>query len=286
MRPSMISRSGRAASQLCTACRNEAIRTSSKNFPAPASFALALKATRPTSTQQQPQSKAISRRWITTWRSTSSSSSAATAAESSSNQTPKQNKTPPYYALFPQTLPDGAPPNGPFKIDLRSLKREFLRLQAASHPDFHHSGGSSQSEAELAARRNAEKASAIINAAYKTLSSPLLRAQYLLSELYGINLADDESGSQSGGGATDPELLMTVLEAREVIEEAEREEDLEELRGVNEGRIEEAEERISEALKAGDIDAAREETVRLRYWVNIRDGIQNWEKGRGVVLHH
>lgn len=79
---------------------------------------------------------------------------------------------------------------------------------------------------------------------------------------------------------------MTVLEAREVIEEAEREEDLEELWGVNEQRIEEVEERIGAAFKEGDVEAVREEAVRLRYWVNIREGINNWEKGKGVVLHH
>ncbi|KAM7195885.1 HSCB C-terminal oligomerization domain containing protein [Naviculisporaceae sp. PSN 640] len=285
MRSTFMSRSGRAASHLCSTCQKEAILPARSTVPRALSVSTTL-FSQQTATRKQPVPNRLSQRWISHSRPTqSSSSSPANASPSSPKQLPKK-PIPPYYALFPQTLPDGPPPKGPFEIDLRSLKREFLRLQAASHPDFHHSGGTTQSDSEAALRREAEKTSALINAAYKTLSSPLLRAQYLLHELYGINLADDESGSQSGVGGTDPELLMTVLEAREAIEEAEREEDLDELRGVNEGRIEESVARIGEAFGREDVDAAREETVRLRYWVNIREGINNWEKGKGVVLHH
>ena len=240
MRPSTISGSGRAVSQLCSACRKEIIRsavaTSPRNFSSAPVGAVAAKTSRQTATVSATQKQATNpRRWLSHFRplahAAASPSATPTDQQQSSSQPPdpQQNKPPPFYALFPETLPDGPPPSGPFHIDLRSLKREFLRLQATSHPDFHHSGGSTQSDSELAARRQAEKTSALINTAYKTLSSPLLRAQYLLHELHGINLADDESGSQSGDGGTDPELLMTVLEAREVIEEAEREEDLEEL---------------------------------------------------------
>lgn len=79
---------------------------------------------------------------------------------------------------------------------------------------------------------------------------------------------------------------MTVLEAREVIEEADSEADLEEVRVVNEGRIEECEQRLGEALERGDVQGAKEEAVRLRYWVNIREGVRGWERGKPVVLQH
>ncbi|KAL6159466.1 molecular chaperone [Exserohilum turcicum] len=186
----------------------------------------------------------------------------------STNQSPQVPQT--HYDFFPSTLPDGPPPNGPFAIDLSALKREFLQLQARAHPDLH----------PQANKKRAEATSARINEAYKTLQNPLLRAQYLLS-LRGIQVADDETAK-----VEDPDLLMEVLEARESIEEAEREEDLEEMRERNEERIAQSTEILDSAFKQDDLDAAKSEAVKLRYWVNIRESIENWEKGAPVVLQH
>jgi molecular chaperone HscB len=107
-----------------------------------------------------------------------------------------------------------------------------------------------------------------------------LRAQYLLS-LRGIDTAEDETAK-----VEDPELLLEVLEARESIEEAEREEDLEGMRDSNEQRIAESTQTIDEAFKNDDLQSAKEEAVKLRYWVNIKESIENWEKGVPVVLQH
>ncbi|KAL1795230.1 hypothetical protein ACET3X_007046 [Alternaria dauci] len=175
-----------------------------------------------------------------------------------------------HYSFFPNALPSGPPPNGPFAIDLSALKKEFLQLQARAHPDLH----------PQADKKRAEALSARINEAYKTLQNPLLRAQYLLS-LRGIEVAEDETAK-----VDDRELLMEVLEARESIEEAESEEDLVEMRERNEERIAESTEIIDQAFKRDDLDAAKSEAVKLRYWVNIRESIENWEKGVPVVLQH
>ncbi|EMD85179.1 hypothetical protein COCC4DRAFT_34869 [Bipolaris maydis ATCC 48331] len=201
------------------------------------------------------------------------------STSSSSNTVEKPFETKPsavaqapqtHYSFFPASLPDGPPPNGPFAIDLAALKREFLQLQARAHPDLH----------PQADKKRAEATSARINEAYKTLQNPLLRAQYLLS-LRGIEVAEDETAK-----VDDPELLMEVLEARESIEEAEREEDLEEMRQRNEERIAQSTEVIDKAFKEDDLDAAKSEAVKLRYWVNIKESIENWEKGVPVVLQH
>jgi molecular chaperone HscB len=216
----------------------------------------------------------------------------ALAADADADKRPASlsPSVPLFYSLFPETLPNGPPPSGPFAVDIRKLRREFLRLQAASHPDFHHSAsGASNAESTAAAahspaRRAAEAASATINEAYKTLSSPLLRAQYLLQQQHGIDLAADEAGSASG--AADPEVLMAVLEAREAIEAAESEDDLVEVGEENEGRIRECEDGLATAFADGDVDAATGLAVRLRYWMNVRESIQNWEKGKEVVLQH
>ncbi|KAL2127412.1 hypothetical protein VTI74DRAFT_10771 [Chaetomium olivicolor] len=294
MRASLVSSSGRAANHLCAACRREASAAMASRAAAlrAAATAAARRAIQTATSQHLPRTPA--RLWASTAQSRSvSTHSAPEAATTSPEQPPSASPFPTYYALFPETLPNGPPPQGKFHIDLRALRNEFLRLQAASHPDFHHSAASHPTPSESSgaantslkspARIRAEATSALINAAYKTLSSPLLRAQYLLRELHGVDLEGDEAGAQA---SPDPELLMTVLEAREAMEEAEREEDLEEVRLANEERIRESEERLGEAIEAGDVAAAKEEAVRLRYWVNIREGVRNWEKGGRVVLQH
>jgi molecular chaperone HscB len=175
-----------------------------------------------------------------------------------------------HYDFFPTTLPDGPPPTGHFPIDVRALRREFLQLQAKAHPDRHPQEGKARAEA-LSAR---------INEAFKTLQNPLLRAQYLLS-LRGINIAEDETAK-----VEDPELLLDVLEARESIEEAHEASDLEGIRQVNDERIRLSEAALENAFRGDDMETAKHESVKLRYWVNIKDALDNWEPGKPIVLQH
>ena len=201
----------------------------------------------------------------------STSSSSSSPAVGGESETRSHRAPPPFYSIFPETLPDGPPPSGPFHIDVRALRREFLRLQAGTHPDLH--GGGS----------GAEAASALLNEAYRTLASPLGRAQYLLRERFGLDMAGDEAGQLA---EPEPEVLGAVLEARELIEEAAAEEELEGLKEENEERIARAEEVLGRAFAEGDVELAKAEVVRLRYWMNVRESINNWESGKPIVLQH
>jgi molecular chaperone HscB len=206
-----------------------------------------------------------------TRRFQSSSATSNTREEPFSTQTPAQaaaSQT--HYAFFPKALPAGPPPDAPFTIDLSALKREFLQLQARAHPDMHPQND----------KKRAEALSARINEAYKTLQNPLLRAQYLLT-LRGIEIAEDETAK-----VEDPELLMEVLEAREQIEEAESEEDLVGMKDTNDARIRGSEEVLEQAFKEDNIELAKSEAVKLRYWINIKESIDDWERGKPVVLQH
>ena len=176
------------------------------------------------------------------------------------------------YSLFPETLPSGPPPQGPFKIDTTSLRREFLKLQAAAHPDRH---------TDPVNKARAEATSAALNDSYRTLLDPLLRARHILLTEAGLDLEGDEAAKEQ-----DSELLMTVLEAREVIEEAQEEGDLASLREENEMRIAQSEKELVGCFDRGDWEAAKEECVRLRYWANIRQSLREWEPGKPVVLVH
>ena len=129
-------------------------------------------------------------------------------------------------------------------------------------------------------KKRAEALSARINEAYRTLQDPLRRAQYLLS-LRGIEVAEDETAK-----VEDPELLMQVLEAREQIEEAQREEDLADMKEQNDERVATSTQVLENAFQEDDLQRAKSEAVKLRYWVNIRESIHGWEKGVPVVLQH
>lgn len=122
--------------------------------------------------------------------------------------------------------------------------------------------------------------SAYLNEAFRTLADPLMRAQYLLS-LRGIDVAGDETGQ-----VADMELLAEVMEAREEVEEAGTEEELEGPRKVNDGRINESVEALETLFGKDDLEGAKKEAVRLRYWVNIKQCLDEWEPGKPVELHH
>lgn len=190
---------------------------------------------------------------------------------------PKQSKKSDcHYDFFPESIPVGPPPEGPFKVDLKALRAEFLQIQASAHPDRH--AGK--------AKRRAEALSARVNEAYKTLQDPLLRAQYILS-LNGVDVAGDETATLDGEStAEDKELLMQVMEDREEIEDAMEEKELRSVRERNVHRLRKSEEILTRAFGKGNWELAKREAVRLRYWVNIKEAIDNWEKGKPIVLAH
>ena len=85
----------------------------------------------------------------------------------------------------------------------------------------------------------------------------------------------------------DNTLLMEVMEAREAVEEVEDEEQLTEIRAENNGRIEDSVHVLEDAFRDNDFEKAAQEAIKLRYWVNIEESIQGWEKGKGGgILHH
>lgn len=176
-----------------------------------------------------------------------------------------------HYTTFPKTLPKGVPPASPFEISIPNLRREFLALQGIVHPDKFPSG---------AAKQRAEALSARINDAYRTLSDPLSRAQYILALQHGIDVTS-ETGAKTH--PQDPETLMQVLEVQEAIEEAEDEVTILELKKENEERASETVRVLGDAINRGDVDEAARECVRLRFWYSIRDVLREWGPGQKDV---
>ncbi|KAL4977782.1 HSCB C-terminal oligomerization domain-containing protein [Aspergillus desertorum] len=190
---------------------------------------------------------------------------------------PNAPNTNSYYTIFSRTLSKGPPPSGPFTIDLPSLRREFFSLQNTLHPDKYPPGPT---------KAAAESLSAVINEAYRTLSDPLLRAQYLLREFHGIDVTA-EDGSGAGAQPLDPELLMEVMDVQEAIEEVGEGQEAVERIGVlkreNDERVRECVEALAGAFDKGDVEGARGECVRLKFWVSVAEGLKEWEPGMGGI---
>lgn len=267
MRPALPT--ARGAAQLCARCRLQPRRDITNT---PTTSIISATRTSILSEATGPACSSPTQRRLISHTRAMSRPTAAADADASPSSSSSTSTSPPqtHYDLFPETLPTGPPPTGPFNVDPRALRREFLQLQARAHPDLH----------PAAHKARAEATSARINDAYRTLVSPLPRAQYLLA-LRGVDVANDESLK-----VDEPGLLAAVLEAREDIEDAADPTDLDAPRAANDARIATAEAALDAAFAADDVSTAKKEAVRLRYWVNIKESIDAWERGKPIVLEH
>ncbi|KAI9715020.1 MAG: hypothetical protein M1812_006234 [Candelaria pacifica] len=206
---------------------------------------------------------------------TPTSPSSKTPINTDPQEEPVLPKT--YFSLFPLSFPNGAPPASSFTPNLRTLHTEYLRLQAIAHPDRHHTSSSSQTSTTKTATQ--DNISANINSAYKTLQSPLSRATYLLQQ-QGIDIETE------GVMEADKSLLTSILSAREEIEEAENETQIQDLKIENDERVRHCIQGIEDNIREGKWQDVAEWAVKLRYWSNIGESLKGWEKGKGVILTH
>ncbi|KAI8340003.1 Co-chaperone HscB, C-terminal oligomerization domain-containing protein [Chlamydoabsidia padenii] len=158
-----------------------------------------------------------------------------------------------------------------YDVDVKLLKRHFLKLQQVAHPD-------SYSNASKREHKYAEIQSSLLNKAYHTLKDPLARAQYMLAQ-QGVEVNESES-------LHNPELLMDVMEVREELEDAETNDDVERIKQANDDKIEETVGQISAAFSKKDLDLAKEYSIQLQYWENIRQAIIDWAPGKRVEIKH
>lgn len=180
-----------------------------------------------------------------------------------------------YYTIFPRTIPAGPPPASPFDISVGDLRREFLQLQNVIHPDKYPAGD---------AKLQAEALSARINEAYRTLADPLQRAQYVLREWHGIDVTAEDASTKH---ALDPETLMEVMEVQETIEDVgaspEGEAEINVLKKENDERIAACIDSLAGAFDREDIEGARKECIRLRFWYSVGEGLREWEPGKTEI---
>ncbi|KAJ3324184.1 hypothetical protein HDU76_013465 [Blyttiomyces sp. JEL0837] len=131
-----------------------------------------------------------------------------------------------------------------FDLDLGELKRRYLKVQQAGHPDTH----SLKSEA------------------YQALREPLSRAKYIL-HLNNIHIEEKEK--------MEPSILTQVMLVWEEVEEAETEADLQKLKDENQARIDTTISELSRSFRAKDLEAAKKATMVLQYWVNLKNKLND-----------
>ncbi|POY71713.1 hypothetical protein BMF94_5073 [Rhodotorula taiwanensis] len=170
-----------------------------------------------------------------------------------------------YYELFGVDPPS-------FAIDTANLKRSFLTMQQKVHPDMFSGQGESEGWAKAWSGR--------VNDAYKALINERERAEYLLS-LHDVTIGEADP-------VTDPDLLMTIMETREELEEAQSEDDVVRIRDCNKEKRNRVIDSLATAFSASapDLEAAKNLVIELRYLDNIEQVCREWQPGKRLELQH
>lgn len=150
-----------------------------------------------------------------------------------------------------------------FELDEKELARKYLAISRNIHPDRFAGAGDEMQSFAL-------RASAAINRAHEVLSSPHLRAEYLLETAGGKSAAQDKS--------VPSDLLAQVMEMREEIEEAKSNNENERLAGIRrtiEDRLSGTQSRIAALCVHLSDDGARSEKNELRQQLNAVKYLEN-----------
>ncbi len=142
-----------------------------------------------------------------------------------------------------------------FDVDLEVIQQVYQRLQRQYHPDRH-----IQSPAEEQLRMASKAAE--VNSAWKTLSSPLLRAEHLL-RLRGVDVQQSI--------ALSPAFLMEQIEWREQLEQASTVSKLLSLRQMLLDRLNSEAEAFQSSLEAEQLEQARNHFTSMQFFQRLCD---------------
>ncbi|XP_023304500.2 iron-sulfur cluster co-chaperone protein HscB [Lucilia cuprina] len=147
-----------------------------------------------------------------------------------------------------------------FDLETQLLTKRFRQLQTVVHPDKFSNKTSRE-------QTNSADWSSLINKAYKTLSLPLERGQYLL-ELNGRQIPQDNS-------ALNKEFLMEMMERNEEVEDASTKSELD---AINESLAKELQEKVEILTKVfaeNNLEKATSLLVEMKYLISIQKTIKN-----------
>ncbi|XP_067644038.1 co-chaperone protein HscB homolog [Eurosta solidaginis] len=157
-----------------------------------------------------------------------------------------------YFELF--NLPSS------FSLEQQELTRRFRQLQTLVHPDKF-------SNKTTREQKNSADWSALINKAYKTLSAPIERGQYIL-KLQGQQMPQDNS-------ALDKAFLMDMMERNEQVEEANTSKDLELLNDAVVQELNASTIELNKKFELKALEEAKNVLVKMKYLLSVQKSIKS-----------
>ncbi|WVW86157.1 Fe-S protein assembly co-chaperone HscB [Kwoniella bestiolae CBS 10118] len=145
-----------------------------------------------------------------------------------------------------------------YGLDKSDLRSKWVRRQRELHPDKFTSKGDKIVDL-------ARELSGRVNEAYNVLGDELKRAEYILS-LH--DKATDETDKLD-----DPMMLAEILEAREELEEANNQEEIQRIRSDNHAKVEVIIMQLHSAFSEDppNLEEAKNLAVQLRYWKGLEN---------------
>ncbi|WFD18275.1 molecular chaperone [Malassezia caprae] len=185
-----------------------------------------------------------------------------------------------YYELLGMPF-DSVPKQG-WQVDQGTLKSQWRRTMALSHPDrLVHKPSHEQ---EIGAQQ-----SALLNKAYETLRQPLTRVLYLvrIEDLQQLERQGIEAIPE-GTSMADPSLLMEVMELQEALADAEDEAAVEQVHEANQEHMQDVLGQLDQVFADIPLDTQRVQALamQLRYWTNIDKAVREWQPGKRPELQH
>ncbi|WP_434417575.1 Fe-S protein assembly co-chaperone HscB [Nannocystis pusilla] len=141
-----------------------------------------------------------------------------------------------------------------------AIEQRYLELSRAAHPDNVVGEGT-------AARRAAVERASAVNAAYRVLRDPVLRAEALV-KLGGIDL--DSTDPERGAPHPTQAFLLEMIDLRERLDDG-GPDGVAALRDDVEARCDAALDAAVDALDAGEVRRAAEHLVARRYFQRFLD---------------
>jgi molecular chaperone HscB len=158
-----------------------------------------------------------------------------------------------------------------FDIDEKALKNKFYQLSKKYHPDFYANEDDDKQQEIL-------ELSTLNNKAYKVLSDPNKRTEYILQQ-HGL-LADGDKHKLA------PAFLMEMMEINEALMEIEDEQSFSTLKTQIKGMDDELSEELSASIKnyQADNQADKEQALntikdiyyRQKYLLRIKDSLNTF----------
>ena len=145
-----------------------------------------------------------------------------------------------------------------FHQDVKVLQRRFRDLQWRLHPDKFSTKTKTEQEHAL-------EQSILVNRAYKTLTTPILRGLYML-KLHGLALEEGEIQMNAS-------FLINIMEVNEDIDDAKSPDILLKIQRDNNSIIDSLNSDISVAFSKNDFVVAKEAIIRLKYYTNIAEKV-------------